>query len=356
MCPVPGSFYTRKDISIQKMSSTLAVAGNKRLNPEIGFDLANGGRRGPISDDYMNSARGGSYRQSDFSTEGGGSVWGRDASKRFRSNGLHDTFGSTSRSANGPTTFQLMSHQGTTDAKESLEYQPVWGQRLDVSFLENDPFQRNTSNAAGAPVLITVDSANCPLMRVLTQANLNLLLSHETVQNNLINGRRRSPTETLVHLGITFLGFVQAVTDYATGYRLFTIFCAGYGMAGLSTVMRIHNAGSSIWLGTTRMAAADALKKGMGTEFVIGAEKRIVPAPNTTAGSTMVADPVQVHFVVGAEDPYAPAGQGTYCKLGRVEKVDIPGAQNAAESSRKDGLGTATGRYQIILKAGMSPV
>lgn len=334
---------------------SLPLAGGKRLSPEIGFDLANGGR-GSVSAEYVDSARAGVFRQSDFSAEGGGRPWAREAAKRYRSNGLGDSFGSTARFANGTTTFQVVSYQGTTDTAASLEYLPVWGQRLDISFMENDPFLRNTNNASATSGSFTMEDKNCPMMRVLTQANVNLLLSYETDKNNLVNGRRRTPMETLVHLGITFLGFVQVVHEYSSGLRMFTIFCAGYGMAGLSTTLRVHNAGSSIWLGVTRLTADGAMKKGMGNEFVVGSEKRIVPSPNATAGSATVRDPVQVHFVVDADMPYDADGLGSFWFLGRVEKVNVPGAQNASESSRKDGLGTLTGRYQVVLKPQMNRV
>jgi hypothetical protein len=334
---------------------SLPLVGGKRLTPEIGFGLANGSR-GSVSAEYMDSARAGVSRQSAFSAEGGGRPWARDAAKRYRSNGLGDNFGSTSRFANGTTTFQVVSYQGTTDTAASLEYLPVWGQRLDISFVENDPFRRNTNNASAASGSFTMDDKNCPMMRVLTQANVNLLLSYETAENNLVNGRRRTPMETLVHLGITFLGFVQVVHEYASGLRMFTIFCAGYGVAGLSTTLRVHNAGLSIWLGVTRLTADGATKKGMGDEFVIGSEKRIVPAPNVTAGSATVRDPVQVHFVVDADAPYDADGLGSYWFLGRIEKVNVPGASNAAECSRKDGVGTLAGRYQIVLKSQMNRV
>lgn len=334
------------------MAASLLAAGGKRVTPDIGTSLPISTRRGSVPDDYVSSARAGLFRQADFSTQSP-AAWAQEASKRFRSSGRGDTFGSTNRFANGPSTFQVMSYTGTTVDGPMLEYQPVWGQRMDYSFMENDPFRRNT-NTASMTTSYSVDGSSCPLMRVMTQAGLNLLLSHETASNNLVNGRRRTPMETLAHLGITFLGFVQASVDYSPGYRLITIFAAGYGLAALPSIMRIYNGAAQVWLGVTRVSAAEAIKRKMGTDFVIGSEQRTVPAPNMTAGSNMVADPVQVLLDITDSMPYAPAGKGTYWQLGCVEKVNQAGSLNAVECARKDGLGPLSGRYQIVLKPSMN--
>lgn len=281
---------------------------------------------------------------SDYGTQS----WAQGLAQRLTDTGLQSRIGSVAKMTNDALNVQVMSLGGTTENDRQLEFQPVWGQRTDWSFDPKNPFRRNLDVVSEARSVEHGD-ASCPVMRVFTLPELNLLLAQETPQDNhKPNGRRRSPAETLEYLGIKFLGFVQNCRPFGQ-YRQMAIFMSEYGLASLPCPINAFPGGAQIWIEATYTTAADAISKGMGADFSTGGSGVMTPSPNTTPGSPTVADPVQVRFITADMRPFVEAGRGFVSYVGRLEKVNVGGAPTAASYSRIGCPGSDTGRYQIVL-------
>ena len=333
-------------VTEKKMSGTYSGAYNKRITPDDGFDGRIASQK-PRLEEAASKASGGDWRNMGHGSDYGTNAWARGLADRLSTNGLRNSIGST-RFTNEGTFIRVLSLNGTEESDADLEFQPVWAQQLDRSFHVSNPFVRNP-NAVSEPQTAIFDDRECPVMRVMTNAEVNLLLSHETGSNNMgARGRRRTPAETLEHLGISFLGFVQNSTRYGR-YRLMAIFKTGYALCGLPSKIIPSPIGCKIWLESSYTTQEDARKKGVGAGILAGSSGLQVPAPNMASGSAMVADPVQVRILVGPERPYLPAGKGTVEYLGRIEKINVAGTENAPSHARVGMPKADNGRYQIVL-------
>ncbi|MGE0525418.1 MAG: hypothetical protein AB7P49_00035 [Bdellovibrionales bacterium] len=328
------------------MTETYPAPWGKRIAPNTGYDGSIATKRSRL-DEAATNASGGEWRSMGMSDGYGTNGWARGLADRLSDHGLRSEMGSN-RFVNEGIFIRVLSLNGTTESDADLEFQPVWAQRIDRAFTGSNPFVRNTNSVSEQAVAL-VENQECPIVRVMTLPELNLLLSHETATNNLnAQGKRRTPAETLQHLGISFLGFVQNSTKYGQ-YRLMAIFSSGYALCGLPALIVTSPAGCKIWCEAAYTTQEDAIAKGMGQVFSTGSSGLQIPVPNTTPGTAMVADPVQVRIFVSSHRPFVPAGKGSVEYLGRVEKINLGGTESAPTHARIGMPKADNGRYQIVL-------